>query len=50
MEIDLIDLCYEIDLKFDIVTDVKVISINDFDQPRGKQRYIRTALLQGLAV
>ncbi|HOV12659.1 MAG TPA: nucleotidyltransferase domain-containing protein [Spirochaetota bacterium] len=50
IEIDIIDLCYEADLKYDIVTDIKIISINDLDLPRGKQRYIRTALMEGLAV
>ena len=50
MEIDLIDLCYEVDLKYDIVTDIKIISTDDLETPRGKQRYIRTALREGLAV
>lgn len=48
LEIKIIDLCYEIDLKYSIVTDIKIISNKELSEPRGKQTYIQEALLTGL--
>lgn len=47
-ESNIIDDFYEIDLKYDIVTDVKVISSFDLKLPRGKQQYIKNALKYGV--
>jgi predicted nucleotidyltransferase len=41
---EIINACYAIDLKFDIVTDVKVIAESDLDTPKGRQPYIRQAI------
>ncbi|MBP7552487.1 MAG: nucleotidyltransferase domain-containing protein [Spirochaetes bacterium] len=48
LENEIIDVCYDIDLKYDIVTDIKVISKNELNEPRGKQTYIQSALTTGL--
>ena len=48
LEAKIIDLCYEIDLKYDIVTDIKIISNQELNEPRGKQTYIQQAILTGL--
>jgi len=48
LESEIIDLCYEIDLKYDIVTDIKIISSKELTEPRGRQTYIQEALLTGL--
>lgn len=47
-ETEIIDLCFDIDLKHDIVTDIKVISKSELQLPRGKQPYIQNALTHGL--
>jgi predicted nucleotidyltransferase len=46
----ILSLCYEIDLKYDIVTDVKLISRNELQSIKGKQPFILDALEFGLAV
>ena len=48
LEAKIIDLCYEIDLKYNIFTDVKIISNKELDEPRGKQTYIQEAILTGI--
>jgi len=48
LETKIIDLCYEIDLKYDIVTDIKIISNKELTEPRGRQTYIQQALSTGL--
>lgn len=42
--------CYEIDLKYDIITDVKVISRNELHSLKGKQPFIVNAMKEGIAV
>jgi predicted nucleotidyltransferase len=42
------DLCWEIDFKFDILTDVKIISLGELGNLRGKQPYILNALETGI--
>lgn len=46
----ILETCYEIDLKYDIVTDVKLISKNDLNSIKGKQPFIQNALEMGIAV
>ncbi len=41
------DICYEIDLKYNIITDTHVLSEAEFDTPRGKQPIFINALNQG---
>lgn len=48
LENEIIDVCYDIDLKYDIVTDIKIISKNELNESRGKQTYIQSALSTGL--
>ena len=50
LEDAILDLCYEIDLKYDIVTDVKLISTRELDTIKGKQPFIVNALEQGIMV
>jgi predicted nucleotidyltransferase len=47
-EIKLIDLCYDIDLKYDIIIDVHVISKNELNAIRGKQPMFEIALRSGI--
>ncbi len=42
-------LCYDIDLKYDILTDVKTVSAGELDKPSGKQPYILDAIREGIA-
>lgn len=44
------DICFDINLKYDIVTDVKLITQKDLNSIRGKQAYIQNALEYGLAI
>lgn len=46
----IIDLCYEIDLKYDILTDIKVISNSELQSLRGQQPFIINALAEGVRV
>jgi uncharacterized protein len=41
-------VCYEIDLKYDILTDVKLISTNELNSIRGKQLFILNAIEKGV--
>jgi predicted nucleotidyltransferase len=43
------DVCWEIDCKYDILTDVKIISLNDLNHIRGKQPFILNALNEGIS-
>lgn len=42
--------CYDLDLKYDILTDIKTISLNELNTSRGKQPFIINALTEGLTV
>jgi predicted nucleotidyltransferase len=42
--------CYEIDLKYDILTDVKLISKSDLQTIKGKQPFILNALAHGIVI
>jgi predicted nucleotidyltransferase len=41
-------LGYELDLKFDIISDIKVISLGELESVKGNQVYIQEALENGL--
>jgi len=47
---DILAACYEIDLKYDILTDVKLISKVDLQTIKGKQPFITNALAHGIAI
>ena len=42
------DLCYDLDLKYNIVIDVHLISINELSTLRGKQPIYTTAIKTGI--
>ena len=42
------DATYEVDLKYDILTDIKLISRDELQTLKGKQPYIRQALESGI--
>lgn len=44
----ILDLCYDIDLKYDILLDVHLISKNEIDSVRGRQPIFINALKSGL--
>lgn len=50
LEDSILSLCYEIDLKYDILTDVKLISRNELNTIKGKQPFILNALEHGLVI
>ena len=41
------DLCYEIDLKYGIITDTHILSEEELNSPRGKQPIFINALAKG---
>ena len=47
-EREISDLCYEIDLKYDIITDTHIISEAEFSTLRGKQPIFVNAMANGL--
>ncbi len=48
LEHDILKLCYEIDLKYDIVTDVHILSSIDQNSLRYKEPIFQKALCQGI--
>ena len=41
------DVCWEVDYKYDIVTDIKIISKNELNTIKGKQPFIQSAIQEG---
>jgi predicted nucleotidyltransferase len=41
------DICYEIDLKYNIITDTHILSEDELNTPRGKQPIFTNALING---
>lgn len=48
IEGEISDLCYEIDLKYSIITDTHIISEDEFSTLRGKQPIFVNALANGI--
>lgn len=42
------EVCYDVDLKYDIRTDIKTISAEELREPRGRQPFIQQALKEGI--
>jgi len=42
------NVCYRIDLKYDVVTDVKILAENELRTIKGRQPYIREAFSTGV--
>ena len=47
-EMKIMDLCYDLNLKYDIVIDVHILSTNELESLRGKQPIFVNALRTGL--
>ena len=43
------EVCYDIDLKYDIRTDIKTISAGELREPGGRQPFIQRALEEGIS-
>lgn len=50
LEREISDICYDIDLKYGIITDTHILSENELDSPRGKQPIFVNAINQGFHV
>lgn len=48
IEREISDICYEIDLKYNIITDTHIVSEPELSMPRGKQPIFINALTNGL--
>lgn len=44
----ILDICYDIDLKYDILIDAHLLSINELEAKRGKQPIFVNALKNGI--
>jgi predicted nucleotidyltransferase len=47
-ENEIYDLCVDINLKYDIIIDIKIISLEELDSLRGKQPFVQNALKHGV--
>ena len=48
LENDILDACYEIDLEYNLVTDIKIISLQELGSLKGKQPFIVHAVAEGI--
>ena len=49
-ENEIYDICSEVNLKYDIMTDVKIISKQELHTIRGKQPFIQDAINHGIRI
>ena len=49
-ENEIYDACFDINLKFDIVTDIKIISYDELSTLKGKQPFIQHAMHDGITI
>jgi uncharacterized protein len=47
-EREISDLCYQIELKYGIITDTHILSTDELDSARGKQPIFQNAISKGL--
>ena len=47
LERQISDICYDIDLRYNIITDTHILSENEFETPRGKQPIFMKAIKNG---
>ncbi len=47
-ENEILDLCYDIDLKYNILLDVHILSTSELDSERGKQPIFKNAFKSGI--
>jgi hypothetical protein len=50
MENDILDACYQIDLEYNLLTDIKIISLQELTSLKGKQPFIVTAVTEGISI
>lgn len=50
MENAILDACYEIDLEYNLVTDIKIISLQELGSLKGKQPFIVQAVAEGISL
>ncbi len=50
LEWKIYDICYDLDLKYDIIIDVKLITKNELSTIKGKQPFIMNAIETGIHV
>jgi uncharacterized protein len=50
LEREISDICYDIELKYGILTDTHLLSESDFNTLRGKQPIFQNAIYQGLYI
>jgi predicted nucleotidyltransferase len=48
LENDILDACYEIDLEYNLVTDIKIISLQELGSLKGKQPFIVHTVAEGI--
>jgi len=49
-ENEIYDICSEVNLKYDIITDIKIISEQELKTIRGKQPFIQDAISYGITI
>jgi predicted nucleotidyltransferase len=47
LEREISDVCFDIDLKYGILTDTHILSRDDLNSPRGRQPIFKNAIKQG---
>lgn len=47
LEREISDVCFDIDLKYGILTDTHILSRNELNSPRGRQPIFKNAIKQG---
>ena len=50
MENDILDACYQLDLEYNLLTDIKIISLQELKSLKGKQPFIMTAVAEGISI
>jgi predicted nucleotidyltransferase len=50
MENDILDVYYQIDLEYNLLTDIKIISLQELTSLKGKQPFIVTAVTEGISI
>lgn len=50
MENDILDACYQLDLEYNLLTDIKIISLQELTSLKGKQPFIVTAVAEGISI
>ena len=49
-ENEVYDTCFNINLKYDIITDIKIVSYDELSALKGKQPFIQNAIHDGITI